>query len=62
MTDKIYNNVTEAKDACREYAERVEALMQKYGVWEENDDSCVTTWICAQYLDENGEKRTYCYG
>jgi len=60
--ETIHKNKEAARIACIEYMEKVEQLMEEYGTWEINDDSCVQTWVYTQYLDENGEKQEYCHG
>ena len=60
MSEKIHENKEAAKEACEIYSILVFDLQKQHGVWEENGDSCVTTYICAKYFDENGKIQTFC--
>jgi hypothetical protein len=57
----IYDNMASAKAACKQYAKALHDLQEKLGVWEENEDSCVSTHIYTQYRDESGKVVEYCY-
>ena len=48
-------------DACKKASDEVWEVMNKYGVWETSDDDCVTTYISAHYLDENGKQKRYSF-
>lgn len=60
MPEKIHNSRTEAFAACREYQERLYALQEEMGVWEENEDSCCSVFVYAKYKDEEGNIKQIC--
>jgi len=62
MNDIIYNNIASAKAACEQYVQAIGDLQESLGVWEENEDSCTSTWVYARYLDESGKVVNYCHG
>jgi len=55
----IHENFQAALAACQEYVKAVYDLQAKFGVWEENDDSCDVVYTVARYRDENGNVRKY---
>jgi hypothetical protein len=61
MEEIIYNSKELAKSACIQYVEAMRDLRTKFGVREENDDSCTETYIYAKYRNEKGEIADYCY-
>jgi hypothetical protein len=59
MNELIYPDRAAAVQACRSYVEEFYALQQRYGVTESCDDSCVQTYIHAQFYDESGAIQQY---
>jgi hypothetical protein len=59
MNELIYPDRAAAVSACRLYLEEFYALQQRYGITESCDDSCVQTYIHAQYYDEDGTVSQY---
>jgi hypothetical protein len=57
----IYDNKASAKAACEQYEKALHDLQEKLGVWEENEDSYVSTHIYTQYRNESGKVVEYCY-
>ena len=55
MENKVHENKNLAKAACDQYIKEIYELQDKFGVWEENDDSCSETFIYARYYNESGE-------
>ena len=55
----IYASHGHAATACRQYAESMQFLQEKFGIFESCDDSCCATYIHAKYYDENGNIITY---
>ena len=60
MSEIIYENITAAKSACEQYIKAIYELQSTLGVWEENEDSCSTTYSYAKYRDEIGNVKKYC--
>ena len=44
-----------AQEVCEHYIALIADFQQRLGVWEENEDSCATTYVYAKFYDENGE-------
>lgn len=61
MTELIYNTREEAAAACKAYADAMQDLQEKLGVFETSDDSCSMTYIQAKWRCEDGEVKTYTY-
>lgn len=60
--DHIHPNRAAASEACYEFNERLDALVQELGAWMENDDSCSGDRIYAKYYDEDGKTvRRFCF-
>lgn len=59
MSEKIHENIKAAQDACKKYIAEIYAMQKDLGVWEENDDSCVTTYVYAKYYNEYGGVQTF---
>lgn len=59
MPDLIHSSKEEAKRACEEYVKEIQSLQERFGTWEENDDSCVMTFVYTRYRDESGEIKKY---
>jgi len=59
MIEKVHESHSEAIRACNKYLEKLRSLQDKYGVWEENDDSCVETRTMAKYRDQNGDTQIH---
>ena len=55
----IHENQEQAKNACKKYVEAIYDLQSKFGVWEENEDSCSPTSTYARYKTESGETKVY---
>jgi hypothetical protein len=58
---RIHESKSEAMIACAKYATDLAESQEKYGVWEENEDSCTQTFIYAKYLDKDGLVKTHCH-
>ncbi len=61
MNDIIYESAQAAKTACEEYIKAVYELQDKFGLREENEDSCTSTYLYAKYYDCRGNIVEYCY-
>lgn len=61
MSKIIYQNIDSAKDALREFMQKLEELETNYGTNLENDDSCSDTWWTAKYYDKDGTVKTFYY-
>jgi len=62
----VHPNLNSAREACRLYLEAMyelhEAMYElrdKFHVFETCDDSCVQTYTCARYLNEEGIIKEY---
>ena len=62
MKEIIYEDKEQAKSACAKYLEAMFELQTRFGVWEDNEDSCTTTYTYARYRDESGKVMNYCHG
>ncbi len=61
MSEVIHESLAAAKAACEAYVKILHQQQELLGVWDENDDSCVTTFIYARYKDEAGQIKKYCF-
>ena len=52
-----YKTKAAAEAACSEYQKEVEAIREKYGVWEISEDSCCNIYVTAEYLDGEGTRK-----
>ena len=50
----------EAQKSCECYITLMSDFKKQLGVWEENDDSCSITYVCAKFYNENGKVETFC--
>lgn len=62
MEEVIYENIEAARAACRDYNNAIYELQTRFGVWEENEDSCSPTYAYARYYDRQGNVANYCHG
>lgn len=62
MSDHIHPNLAAARAACQQYSDAVRELQDTLNVWEEQEDSCTTTYIQAHYYDTDGAVRVYSWG
>lgn len=60
MSEKIHENMKEAQKSCECYITLMSDFKKQLGVWEENDDSCSITYVCAKFYNENGKVETFC--
>ncbi len=49
----IYHTRIEARVALQEYMRELEALQEKYGVYDECEDSCISSYPVVQYYDDD---------
>jgi hypothetical protein len=61
MKEIIYNTRDEAAAACKSYVDAMRDLQERLGIFETCDDSCVQTYVNAQYRSEDGTILTYTY-
>ena len=61
MPEIIYDTRDDAALACKAYVDAMRDLQEKLGVFETCDDSCVQTYVNAQYRGEDGTILTYTY-
>lgn len=55
----IHPNREAAQKACEDYERALHEAREKYGAYEECDDSCCDVYICAQYLDKDGDEQKF---
>lgn len=58
---KIHENLTEARQAVKEYLETILELQERLGISEECEDSSCSIGLSVKYKDENGNVKEY-YG
>ena len=61
MDNIIYESAQAAKTACEEYIKAVYDMQDKFGLREENEDYCTSTYLYAKYLDCRGNVVEYCH-
>ncbi len=50
--DKVYHTKAEARAALQEYITELVKLQTKYGVCDECEDSCISSYPVVQYYDD----------
>ncbi len=61
MPEIIYDTRDEAALACKAYVDAMRDLQERLGIFETCDDSCVQTYVNAQYRGEDGTILTCTY-
>jgi hypothetical protein len=61
MKEIIHRNREMAKIACEQYIKELMDIQSKFGVWEENEDSCSNAYTYTKFYTESGDVKIHCH-